>query len=201
MKLKNFLLCSAVIAGLMMVVIPVAYASENNNFFVKNQEVVDSVKQAEYEAQMRDSLEQMLLDSVYDYVERRSPKMAPVVSEIMVDAALEKDFDICFMMAQTLIETAFGECGVGQSRKSIFGVKKAYKTYEDCIYKYVDLVQSNYLGEDKTVDDLLENYVTVGGARYCTNRSYEAKLRKAYDRIVENTQIKRIQDELRELMD
>lgn len=145
----------------------------------------------------RDSLYAELMNEVHCYIYKQSPKMASVLSKHMVDIALENEFDLCFMLAQAKIETTFGKVGSGQTRKSVFGVRKRYKSYKQCVSDYVYIVQTKYLGKHKTEQHLLCNYVTLCGKyRYAGNKNYENELKNVYNQILAKTDIKRLQNEI-----
>jgi hypothetical protein len=125
--------------------------------------------------------------------------MTANVTEHIVSIALENDFDICFMMAQTQLETNFGLLGIGKSRKSMFGISKTYESYEICINDYVQTVQTKYLGSKKTHHHLMKNYVTLRGARYAENENYESELKHVYNHIYKHTAIAGLQKQIREI--
>ena len=117
----------------------------------------------------------------------------------LVEYSLKYDIDLCFMMAQTSIETGFGTAGAGKptSRHSLFGVCKRYSNYDKAVEDYCKLLRKSYLGKRKTEYDLMKNYVTLGGDRYAANRGYEQKLSKEYKCIRNRTQIYELWKELK----
>ena len=120
----------------------------------------------------------------------------------IVNAGLAYDIDICFIMAQTQIETLYGTKGAGRemSRRSLFGVAVSkYATYEQAIDAYCKLLQKSYLGKGKTEQHLLTKYVTFRGARYAANPNYERELRAAYNHIKRNTHIYQLQQEYKNI--
>jgi hypothetical protein len=55
------------------------------------------------------------------------------------------------------------------------------------INRYYDLMAKNYLSSNKSVDDLLRNFVNKAGNRYATDRQYEQKLKGIVDGIRRNS--------------
>ena len=141
----------------------------------------------------------VLTDEVQQYIDRISPKSNLLIANYIVDYSLEYNLDICFVLAQTQIETNFGTLGVGRStsRYSLFGVCKSYTNYDDAVKDYCRLVRTSYLGTVKTENDLMRNYVTLSGKRYASNRKYEVSLRKLYTKIKNTTKIYELQKGLK----
>ena len=87
--------------------------------------------------QIKDSIKNEIIDEVSKYVKIQAPRAHKFISMHLVQAGLANDIDICFMMAQTQIETRYGTTGVGResSRRSMFGViSKKYPNYEKSNY-------------------------------------------------------------------
>lgn len=115
----------------------------------------------------------------------------------IVEQALEKNIDICFVLAQGKLETNLGEFGIGKSRKSIFGIYKYFDSYADGIEFYTNTLKKNYLTDGRTEQDLMTNYVHRGGYRYAENPNYEIELKETYDYIRKTTNIHTLQCELK----
>lgn len=141
----------------------------------------------------------ILVDEVQQYIDRISPKSNLLIANYIVDYSLEYNLDICFVLAQTQIETHFGALGVGRStsRYSLFGVCKSYTNYDNAVKDYCRLVRTSYLGTVKTENDLMKKYVTLSGKRYASNRKYEVSLRKLYKKIKNTTKIYELQKGLK----
>ena len=141
-----------------------------------------------------------LYEQVLGYVSRTSKKTSKYEQEIIattiISQALEHDIDICFVLAQGTLETHLGTAGIGKSRRSIFGVGKTYDTYEDCIKYYMKLVRNAYLGQNKTIDDLFNDYSTLSGYRYSESPDYEVHLKNIYNRVRNTTNIYNLQKSL-----
>lgn len=167
-----------------------------DNSYISEYSVLNAYEIDTIEAK-RDSLYDKLMIEVHTYIYKYSPCMASKLSKHMLDTALDNEFDLCFMLAQAQKETTFGKYGSGKTRKSVFGVSRRYSSYKKCIDDYVNLVQSKYLGQHKTEQHLLHNYVTLRGRyRYSANKNYETELKNVYNQILAKTDIKRLQTEI-----
>lgn len=192
-NLKKLLLCALFLGGLN------AFGSDSQSTIAYNDpsetsEILEVNKK-------KDSIKQQLIDELYAFIKKQAPSAHKMIATYMVEFALKYDLDIAFMAAQTQIETNFGTAGAGRptSRYSLFGVNGRFKDYRDAVEKYVILIVNNYLVKNKTIQDLLKNYVNKDGHRYATNPSYEKKLNKAYNIIVKNTSLQRLQKEYNKL--
>lgn len=143
-----------------------------------------------------------LLNEVKTYIKIYHKTAPDVISESIVKYGLQYNIDICFMLAQTKIETCFGKAGIGRStsRKSLFGVeKRKYKSYDECIEHYITVLNKYYLVNGKTEQDLLKKYVSKSGHRYAQNPIYEKDLKKTYNHIKNKTNIVNLQKSINNL--
>ena len=148
--------------------------------------------------QIKVNIESKLIDEVNDYIKNRAPKSHQFIPKYLVQAGLEHNIDICFMMAQTQIETNFGTTGAGResSRRSMFGVIKChYPNYESAINHYCEVLKTYYLVKGRTEHNLMVKYTTGTGGRYAGNPRYEIELRTAYNHIKRTTNIHSLQEE------
>ena len=148
--------------------------------------------------QIKDSIKNEIIDEVSKYVKRQAPRAHKFIPMYLVQAGLANDIDICFIMAQTQIETCYGTTGAGResSRRSMFGViSKKYPNYEDAINHYCEVLKKYYLVKGKTEQHLMTKYVTGTGGRYAKNPRYEIELRTAYNHIKRTTNIYSLQEE------
>ena len=146
----------------------------------------------------KDSIQNMIVSEVNAYLQKQSPRAHKFIPKYLVQAGLNNNIDICFMMAQTQIETNFGTEGAGRekSRRSLFGVAvRKYNNYEAAINDYCKILQKSYLGKGRTEKHLMTKYVTHGGARYASDPKYEAELSKTYKNIIKKTNIHSLQNE------
>lgn len=160
----------------------------------KSEILIDSINKQEI---LKENLKINLTEEVKNYISNNSKhsdeSLITEISEQIVNKALDNHIDICFILAQGHIETAFGSYGIGKSKKSIFGVYKNYSSYTDCIDFYINLLRKHYL-VNKSEQDLMNNYVSKQGYRYAENLSYERTLKKCYNRIKTSTSIFKIQE-------
>ena len=148
--------------------------------------------------QIKDSIKNEIIDEVSKYVKSQAPRAHKFITMHLVQAGLANDIDICFMMAQTQIETCYGTTGVGResSRRSLFGVyKKSYVDYKAAISDYFYILKGSYLVKGKTEQHLMTKYVTGTGGRYAGNPQYEIELKTAYNQIKRTTNIYSLQEE------
>ena len=138
--------------------------------------------------QIKVNIESKLIDEVNDYIKNRAPKSHQFIPKYLVQAGLEHNIDICFMMAQTQIETNFGTTGAGResSRRS---------NYESAINHYCEVLKTYYLVKGRTEHNLMVKYTTGTGGRYAGNPRYEMELRTAYNHIKRTTNIHSLQEE------
>lgn len=149
----------------------------------------------------KNKIKKELVEEVDKYIHKKTKKKKfhKDISEHLVEVALKNNFDIAFAMAQAEIETCFGTAGIGISRRSMYGVYITYKDYNASTDYYIDLVKRKYLGNKKTFQQLANNYVTLGGARYSKNPKYESIFKSAWTNIKSNTKISRLQAQYYEI--
>ena len=172
---------------------PVEYKSTHIEYVSLKQNVtkIDTV-------QIKDSIQNKLVNEVSKYVKKQAPSSHKFIPMYLVQAGLDNNIDICFMMAQTQIETCYGTTGAGResSRRSMFGViKRHYLTYEAAINHYCEVLKKYYLVKGRTEQHLMTKYVTGTGGRYAGNPNYETELKIAYNRIKRTTNIYSLQQE------
>ena len=166
-----------------------AYGSINTEIGVNNKSTKESI------------IESINKEAI-TFVKKYYPNCPDIISTYIVKKGLENDIDICFMLAQTQLETSFGKAGIGRtsSRHSLFGVEKRhYSNYVEAINDYVKLLKTSYLVKGRTEQNLLKNYVNKGGYRYAGNPNYEVSLRKYYNTICNVTKIKSLQNQYKKL--
>ena len=152
--------------------------------------------------QKKQQIADELIVEVSKYVKSRTSKADQFIPKYIVQAGLANDIDICFMLAQTKIETTFGTAGAGRpiSRRSLFGVAvRRYSNYESAVNDYCALLKKSYLVKGRTEQHLMTRYVTGTGGRYAGNPNYETELRRAYNDIKRLTNIYSLQEEYKRL--
>ena len=141
--------------------------------------IVDTTKSQDTYSQDYSQFLALTLDYV-SQTSKASCTSKELIAKTICDIALENDIDICFILAQGTIETHLGTTGIGKSRHSIFGVYRTYKDYDECINAYAKLLKKSYLTKGHTEKDLMQRYVTTGGARYAGDTLYEQRLTNTY---------------------
>lgn len=159
--------------------------------------LIDSINKKEnLEENLKNDLKKDLTEEVRTYILDNSKhtdlSFVTEISEHIVNRALDNHIDICFILAQGHLETAFGSYGIGKSKKSIFGVYKHHRNYKECIDYYICLLRSSYL-VNKTEKQLMNNYVNKNGYRYAEDKKYEYKLKNYYRKVNKSTSISELQ--------
>lgn len=163
-------------------------------------EIVDTVKVDTIS--VKNQLQQDIIVEVTKYIRKQSPKAHQHIPKYLVQSGLTHNIDICFMMAQTQIETNYGTTGAGResSRRSLFGVAiRRYDDYESAINDYCKILNKSYLGKGRTEKHLMTKYVNHSGNRYAGDPNYEATLSRTYKNIINNTNIQKLQNEWKKL--
>lgn len=144
----------------------------------------------------QDSIRQELYKEVESYIRKYTTRFDKDITKHLVDECIINGIDICFCLAQAQIETNFGTAGIGNSRKSMYGVYRTYKSRNASTTDWINLIKKNYLGQKKTIHHLMKNYVTlIGSYRYSSNKNYERDLKKTYTSIKNSTKIYKLQYE------
>lgn len=159
-----------------------------------------------------DSIRTELVHATDKYISQKFPK-SKLTGKALVEACEKHDFDICFALAQAEIESGFGTAGKARHTNSPWSVgaysnrsaqtmnKMGYGyTHPDhSIEPYIELVKTKYLGTKRTIHDLMRNYVSLAGYKYASDPNYERILRNTYRRICKKTEIKSLQESLRNI--
>ena len=166
--------------------------------YVSPTENITKIDTVQNTIQIKDSIKNELIEEVSKYIRKQSPKSHQFIPKYLVQAGLDNNIDICFMMAQTQIETCYGTLGAGResARRSMFGIiKRHYPNYESAINHYCEVLKKYYLVKGRTEQHLMTKYVTGKGGRYAENPRYETELRTAYNHIKRTTNIHSLQNE------
>lgn len=167
--------------------------------FVKLDSTPTAQFQTKSKLEIKREIREELIAEVKRYLAKQSPNAPKELPELLVDAALENDVDLCFIMAQTQLETNFGTAGIGKatSKRSLFGVIKGnYKSYDDAVDAYMKLIINDYL-VGKTEEQLMHKFVNKNGYRY-GGSGYEGHIQRHYNQVVSRTPIKQIQQKYKE---
>lgn len=182
-----------------------SWCCNNNSYNHINSDKIYDVNDINIETPVNkeyDSTYAAVLKVTANYINKQAPKAHNDLPKYLLDAALEYDIDLCFMMAQTQLETNFGTLGAGRekSRRSLFGVyTKKYTSYEYAINDWCNLLHKSYLGKGRTEEHLMNSYTSHSGKRYAENPSYEISLKSTYKSIVKSTGLKQMQTELKNM--
>lgn len=158
-----------------------------------------------YTFAVRDKLQQELIEEVKSYIKFVSPdsKLDP---KILVNLCQKHEIDITFVLAQGLLESRLGTAGRALSTHSVFGVGALddgtirpgciYKNVNESIEPYLILLKTQYLGETKTLKDLIKDnsFKTLTGYRYASLENYESILRTYILKVEMNSSISMYQD-------
>lgn len=128
-------------------------------------------------------IKNQLVAEVNSYIKQYAPK-SKIKGELVVDKCLSKNFDICLLLAQAHLESNFGTRGRAIATNSIFGVghyddgqnRVHYKTADEAIDKYIELMVRSYLKSNPPIKALKKGLKNKYGADYASNPEYETKL-------------------------
>ena len=157
-----------------------------------------------------DSIRSELVRQTNAYISQKFPK-SKLTGEALVMACEKHDFDICFALAQAEIESGLGTAGKarrtnspwnvgawdGRSVQTMNKLGYGYSHPDQSIEPYIELVKTKYLGNKRTIDDLMVRYTTISGKRYAADPNYERSLRSTYHRICAKTTLRELQDSLK----
>lgn len=127
---------------------------------------------------------------------KKNPSTIRITPEKIVKVAHARGFDIPLLLAQAHIESCFGTSKRARRTNSVFAVGSydsgrdicRYRTQDDCIDDYIDVLNTRYLKKyNYNVDRLLADGNFVTGkkrTRYASNPSYERTVRNLRNRII-----------------
>ena len=144
---------------------------------------------------------QLLIQEIDNYVLKHS-NQTKLDYELLINLSDQYNIDIKFILAQSHIESHFGTKGIATKTNSMFNVGSfdgkgiqhisksyKYKSINESIEPYLDLLTRDYLDNDKSIHDLMDNYVNKFNKRYASDEKYELKLKTTFDKISKNTKI------------
>lgn len=160
------------------------------------------IEQLNKEINKKDSIKTELIKEIDKYIKTNFPKSKLSGSQVAL-TCLNKQMDPIFVLAQGQIESGFGTAGTAAKTNSVWNVGAFdghsasqqiangyhFRHPNHSIEPYIDLLQSKYLVNGKTVHHLMNNFVNVNGHRYASSQTYETKLKKTYYAIKHSTQI------------
>lgn len=146
-----------------------------------------------------------LVDVTQHYIDSVAPNSG-LRALILVENCEKYKIPISFTLAQGEIKSHFGTTGLAYRTNSVWNVG-AYDSYSlsdithkfsnpnNSVVPYLELLISNYL-PNKTVEDLLDNFVDINGNRYASDKYYETKLRDKVKYITDKYPIDELQERL-----
>lgn len=159
----------------------------------------DSIALAEKQKAKADSAYQAKVNAVRNYMAKalenqnyslQSTRLKP---ETLVNASMETGFDLPFIMAVAHQESCFGATPRAKRTGSVFSVGLydnghnaiTYNDPNDSVYGFINLLNSDYLQNGKSLADLLNpgSFVNHNGDRYASDSNYEHKIKKLRDKI------------------
>lgn len=172
---------------------------------VQNSSSVSTEQCSKADQSDKDSIRTELIIEVDKYIKVKGPETR-LTAESLVAACEHHEFDLVFAIAQAQIESTLGTKGKAAKTNSVWNVNQndgrsvatmnklgfSFTHPDQSIEPYIMLVKTKYLGEKRTYNDLMKNYVDVHGRRYASARDYERKLRNTYDYIVTKTRIQHL---------
>lgn len=124
-----------------------------------------------------------------NYLNRGVFKGTPLTGQLLTNSAkktYEQTGDLIpfdFALSQAQWESSMGRKGRSPTNNPFNvgefdeGTKMKFKSTQEGVQKYYDLVANDYLVGDKTIEDLLSNYVNFEGNRYASDENYETKIK------------------------
>lgn len=146
-----------------------------------------------------------LVDVTQHYIDSVAPNSG-LRALILVENCEKYGIPITFALAQGEIESHFGTTGLAYRTNSVWNVG-AYDNYSlsdithrfsnpnNSVAPYLELLISNYL-PNKTIEDLLDNFIDINGNRYASDTLYESKLKSKISYIKEHYRIDELQNRL-----
>lgn len=147
-----------------------------------------------------DSIRKLKIDACKDYIQYALSnkdfdiKNLKVSPEEFVRVSEINNFDLPLLLAAAHQESCFGMTNRARLTNSIFsqgayddGTNKIkYKTQNESIQGYVNLLRKDYLVRNKTITDLLKDnsFVNFDGKRYASDPDYEKKIRMLRNNII-----------------
>lgn len=141
-----------------------------------------------------------LVNEVQKYIEQIAPS-SNLRGYAIVEECEKYDVDICFVLAQGEVESAFGTKGIASKLNCVFNVgiydnktteqiedKYRFEYPNESIEPYLKLLTTKYL-VNKLEHDLMRKFVDINGNRYASDKDYEIKISSKYKFICDNTKI------------
>lgn len=136
---------------------------------------------------------EVLTQKIESYLDRfpidKLPYDERISAEAIASAAIKYDIPFEFILAVGQLESRFltdPKARRGSQTKSLFSVGlyddgrniRTYDNVNSSVDDFAKLIRNNYLGDNKNIDDLLDDFVNLEGNRYASNINYENQIRK-----------------------
>lgn len=146
-----------------------------------------------------------LIVEVDNYIKKYSPK-SKMTAETIVSLALKYDYDLPLMLSQFHMESHFASYGVAYKTNNVANVGNMddgtmlykFKHPDDSVEPYIKLMLKDYL-VNKSVDDLMINFVNYRNQRYASDKFYEKKINQKRNSIIKQTNIYKLQQNINNL--
>lgn len=183
--------------------VPMSNARLQNTSRTDYEKIEDSIlRQDSLMLALIDSIRQEKICAVRDFMHKSAKNQGfniehiTLTPEAIVDACETENFDIPFVMAAAKLESCFGLNERAKRTNSVFSVGcydngKDYSFYDsqdECVVPYIKLLKEQYLGDNKTITDILKPgcFVNLGGYRYASNMNYERQMSNIRNNIIKS---------------
>jgi uncharacterized FlgJ-related protein len=187
----------------MFTVMQTSNATFTKNYCSKLEASNDSIRIADSLESIRiDSIRTEKICAVRDFMHKSAKNQGYSINKItltpeaIVTACESENFDIPFVMAAAKLESCFGLSERAVKTNSVFAVGcydngkdySFYDTQDECIVPYIQLLKNQYLGENKTILDILKPgcFVNFCGRRYASNVNYERQMASIRNSIIKS---------------
>lgn len=146
-----------------------------------------------------------LINEVDSYIKKFAPKSEMTGTNI-VNLCLMYNFDIPLALSQFHIESHFASYGVAKRTNNVANVGNMddgtilykFNHPDESVEPYIKLMLKDYLN-NKSIDELLNNFVNLHNKRYASDISYESKVKYKRNYIIKNTNILKLQNTINNL--
>lgn len=183
--------------------IPISNVRLQNTSRTDYSKIEDSIlRQDSLRLAFVDSIRQEKICAVRDFMHKSAKNQGfniehiTLTPEAIVDACETENFDIPFVMAAAKLESCFGLSKRAKRTNSVFAVGcydngknfSFYDSQDECVVPYIKLLKEQYLGNGKTITDILKPgcFVSIGGYRYASNMNYESQMSNIRNNIIKS---------------
>ena len=183
--------------------VPMSNARLQNASRTDYEKIEDSIlRQDSLRLVLIDSIRQEKICAVRDFMHKSAINQGfriehiTLTPEAIVNACEAEKFDIPFVMAAAKLESCFGLSKRAKKTNSVFAVGCYdngkdfifYESQDECVVPYIQLLKTQYLGESKTITDILKPgcFVSLVGYRYASNENYESQMANIRNSIIKS---------------